>query len=220
VTVSAKDAGRCSGQRAQAGQLAPLLLAGGPVGGQHVGQLRPVPTGGGQVAEPEQLLGHLDERVGPAHPGGAVVVVALPAGERLQDGQDRLAVLAGEHEPAAHRAVGVAGELQVPAGSRSFDVGLERGFAVRRDQVPHPGGQLRRVPARRDLDQLRLRVEQVLVRDPADEPCQHRRLRLGQHPAEHRGDHSRQRPQRRRRPQLAARGARGRPRRLRDPAGD
>jgi hypothetical protein len=61
--------------RAAGGAGGVLLLAGGPVGGQDVGQLRAVSTGVGQGAVSQDLLGELDEGVGAALPGGAPVTV-------------------------------------------------------------------------------------------------------------------------------------------------
>jgi hypothetical protein len=81
-------------------------LGGGPVGGQDVGQLRSQAAGLRQFAVPQDLLGQLDEGVGPSLPGAAAVVVAGLAGQRFQGGEQRFAVLAGQLEPAVQAPVG------------------------------------------------------------------------------------------------------------------
>jgi hypothetical protein len=145
---------------------------------------------------PQDLLAHLDQRIGTALPGGAVVAHAVAggaaAGQRFQDGQERLAVLAAEPEPAAQRSVLIPAVLQEPAFVRPGQVVLQNWFAVRREQVRHPVTELHRVHRRGDLDQLRLHLHQRRRIDPVDQPGQHRRLRRGQHPVQHRGRHQRQ----------------------------
>ena len=74
-------------------QVASALLACGPVGGQDVGQLGSQAAGVAELAVAQDLLGHHDERVGPALPGGAGVQVLVAAGERFQGGEERFAVL-------------------------------------------------------------------------------------------------------------------------------
>ena len=83
------------------------MILRGPVGGQHVAQLRTLAAGVRQVAVPQDLLTDLDEGVGAALAGAAVVPTGVAPGERLQGGEERFAVLGGEQEAAPQRAVGV-----------------------------------------------------------------------------------------------------------------
>lgn len=71
-----------------------------------------LPTVVGQLSVPQNLFAHLDQRVDPALPGRALVAEGVAAGERLESGEHRLAVLGGDDEPAAQRAVGVTPVLQ------------------------------------------------------------------------------------------------------------
>ena len=93
--------------RSAVGAGRPLLLGGGPVGGQDVRQLWAQPAGVRQLPGAQDLLGQLDEGVGPTLPGRAVVAGHVASGQGLQGGQERLAVLAAEaaagDEPSASR---------------------------------------------------------------------------------------------------------------------
>jgi len=113
ATVSANEAGRCcwAGHAGRAAR--PLGLPGGPVRRHDVAQLRSLAAGVWQVAVPQHLLAHLDQRIRTTLPSRPPVGVALPAGTWLQRGQQRLAVARGQPEAALDRAVGVAGGPQV-----------------------------------------------------------------------------------------------------------
>jgi hypothetical protein len=120
-------------------------------------------------------------------PGGAPVVVAGCAGQRLQGGQQRLAVLGGQPEPAEQAAVGLAAVGEVPPGLPACFVGLQGGFAVGGDLVRHPPAELVRVHPGGDRDQVRLGLGQRRRIDPVDQPGQHRCLRRGEPAVQHRG---------------------------------
>jgi hypothetical protein len=169
-----------------------LLLTGGPVSRQDVGQLRAQAAGVGQGAVAQDLLGELDEGVGPALPGGAAVAVTRFAGQRFEGGEQRFAVLGGEPEAAGQAAVGFPSVRQVPLVPGAGLVGVEGRFAVRGNLVRHPHPELARVHGGCDLDQVGLGLDECLGVDATDQPGQHRSLRRREHSVQDGGDDQRQ----------------------------
>ena len=190
--MSAKAAGECSGHVLQVGQCARALLARRPARGQDVADGRPCATGLGQVAVAQHLLGQVAQRVGAALPGVAAVGQALPAGERLESGQDHLRLVDGQAEAADQRPVLRAAGRQVALGLRRPVVLVEGRLAVRGDQVRDPLPEAVRVAAGGDRDELRLHLLHVRERDPPDQPGQHRGLLLGELAVQDRVDDQRQ----------------------------
>jgi hypothetical protein len=140
----------------------------------------------------QDLFGQVDQRVGAALPGGAPVVLAGSAGQRFEGGQQRLAVLGGEAEPSEQAPVRLPPVGEVPLVASRGVVGVEGGFAVRRDLVGHPPSELRRVQRCRDGDQVRLGLDQRVGVDLADQAGQDGRLRRGEDPVQDGGGDERE----------------------------
>lgn len=175
--------GRVGGGRARGAELVEeggCGAAGGPVGGDDVGQLGALAAGVGEVHPGCGAGEDVDEGVGAALAGAAGVVQALSAGEWFEDGEDGFGVLGGEDEPAGDGAVGRGAQLQVPLGVRGPGLIVEGGFAVGGDPVRDQLAKRLGVQGTGDGDQVLLAVAQVRERELAVHPQQHRSLLLGQ----------------------------------------
>ncbi|MDP9435724.1 MAG: hypothetical protein M3P93_11245, partial [Actinomycetota bacterium] len=159
-------------------------------------------AGVGQLGVPGSLGEDLDERVGAALPGRPVVGGALPAGERFQDGEQRVGVLSREDQPAAEHPVGVQPGLPVPADPGRLRVGLQSRFAVGGEQMRDVAGERGRVEQPGRVDQRGLRLGQGVRSDPADQPGEQLRLRQGERAVQHRLGDPRQTRQHQRGAQL------------------